>query len=783
LSWLREYVDLPDDIEAVAERLAMLGFPVEEIVRRPVITGVVVGKIVELRKHPNADKLQVGQIDIGEDRLLTIATAATNVAQGQVIPVATVGAQLPQLKIEPRTMRGIASEGMMCSADELGLPAEWFVDGIMQLDPDTEIGADVVALFGLDGAVFDVEVTTNRVDAMSIVGLARELAASYEVPLRAPSAEFPPAVPEDDGQAPSVRIKSPDCTRFVVAQFDDTRVAPAPVWMQVRLALAGQRPINNLVDISNYVMLEIGQPLHFYDADRVQNHTLVVRDAKPGERLTTLDGIDRELSPSMLVIADDEHALGVAGVMGGASSEVTASTRSILLESATFTGARIRRASMELGLRSEASSRHEKTLAPATAGLGAARAAQLLVAIGAEAHPAHAFGNPLADASPIALHARDVERLLGIALTTGRIARHLEALGCRVEHDGELLQVTPPAWRRDLAISADLVEEVARMEGYENIPAVLPAVPPHAISSAQYDLEARLAHELTALGYRENISYSLHGSQPFERASRAGLAHHHEAVEVINPLSEDQRWLRESLLPGAIGYLATLDAPARTFEIGHVFAHEREAIVERPMLAFGFAAQPLDEPVWRDSRLLELKGDAEALLLALTGRTPVTERDARPNFHPGKSAVMMIDGHEVGCFGRIDPRLQRAYDARLPLYFCARDLALLPDRLVPVYRPPSKYPSTYRDLALVVALAVPAAEIERVTAGSIGSICTGVRVFDEYRGPQVGEDRKSLAVRVTLQRFDTTITDEEADVAVARALDALRGDLGAVIRE
>src|SRR5215469_13514623 len=276
ISWLREYVDLPRDSQEIADRLAMLGFPVEEIVKRPAITGVVVGKIVALEKHPNADRLQVGQIDVAGEKLLTIATAATNVAVGQVISVATIGAQLPAIKIERRKMRGVESEGMMISAEELALPAEWFEDGIMQLDANLKLGTNTVELFGLADDVLEVEVTSNRVDAMSVLGIARELAASYGVPLRAPSFENPGKDEAPAAAAAKVTIESPDCNRFVAQAFDNVKVGPAPSWMRVRLALAGQRPISNLVDISNYVMFEMGQPSHFYDAGQVAGHHFIV---------------------------------------------------------------------------------------------------------------------------------------------------------------------------------------------------------------------------------------------------------------------------------------------------------------------------------------------------------------------------------------------------------------------------------------------------------------------------------------------------------------------------
>lgn len=777
ISWLREYVALANDAQSIADRLAMLGFPVAAIERRPAISGVITGKIAAIEKHPNADRLLVARVDVGGATPLTVATAATNVESGQTIAVATIGARLPQLTIETRTMRGIASQGMMISADELALPADWFEDGILQLESATVPGLDVVELFGLDTAVLDVEITANRPDSMSVIGLARELAASYGLPLALPSFVNPAHEREPAGLAPQVVIESPDCYRFVAQRFDRVRVETAPAWMRIRLALAGQRPINNLVDVSNYVMLETGQPLHFYDAAAVANSRLIVRSARDGEKIVTLDGVERSLSPAALVIADDKQALGLAGLMGGLSSEVTAMTTAIVLEAANFNGPRVRRMGGALALRSEASSRHEKSLAPALTDIGAARAAQLLRELGATAFGPHAFGSDVVPAPPIALRARDVERLLGLALAPERIAAHLTALGCNVApvtpsgvEGRDALSVTPPLWRRDLAIAADLVEEVARIEGYDRIASVVPSVPPHEISSAAFELENQIARVLAGLGYREIVTHSL-------RASVDGAA-----VEVRNPLSEEHRFLRDSLAPGLIEYLAGAGAPARVFEIGDIFAPDGHLIVERTAVAFGFSAERSGEPSWRDSSFLRLKGDCEALLRAVTGRRADTARGTQAGFHPGKTAIVSVDAIAVGFLGCVDPRLTNALDLIGNAYVCLLDVGALPSYETPRYRPPSRFPSTYRDIALVVETGVSAREIELAVAVALGSLCTGVAVFDEYRGPQVGEDRKSLAVRVTLQRFDATITDEEADAAIARVLDAVRERFGATIR-
>jgi len=768
LSWLREFVALPNDTSEIAERLALLGFPAAEIVRRPRITGVVTARIAKLEKHPNADRLQVGEIDVGRDEPLVIATAATNVAAGQTIAVATIGAKLPELTIAPRTMRGIASQGMMISAEELALPAEWFEDGILQLDDSTPLGVDATELFGLNDDVIDVEITTNRPDAMSIIGLARELAAAYDVPLQLPSFDNPAA-----GKAPNaniaVDIESADCNRFVAQYADGVRVGPASAWMRVRLALAGQRPINNLVDISNYAMLETGQPLHFYDAARIDGGRLVVRSARDGETIVTLDDVERKLTGGALVIADVARPLGLAGLMGSQTAEVNDDTTAIVLEAANFNGPRVRRMSAALALRTEASSRHEKSLAPALSDIGATRAAALLEGIGASLSGPAVYGEALHGAAPIDLPVAEVERLLGIAVAAHRIERHLRALGCTIEHaDATRLSVVPPPWRRDLIIAADLVEEVARIEGYDRIPTAVPSVAAHDISSAAFERESNAAAALVTRGYREIVTLSLRAQG---------------SIAVRNPLSDEGRFLRDSLVPGALEYLTTAPLGTRIFEIGDVFAGTVGNIEERTMAIFGFSSPPREEPLWRDADFRTLKGDCEEFLRRLCGRTMDVTAATAPYFHPGRTADVAVDGRAIGVLGAVDPRVVARHDIAGSVHLCIIDVHGLPQYRTPRYHPPSKFPSTYRDLALVVNVDVSARSLEETVVTALGDLCTGATVFDEYRGAQVGEGRKSLAIRVTLQKRDATITDEEADVAMQRLLATLRERFGAELRE
>ncbi|HEY1428180.1 MAG TPA: phenylalanine--tRNA ligase subunit beta, partial [Candidatus Tumulicola sp.] len=483
-----------------------------------------------------------------------------------------------------------------------------------------------------------------------------------------------------------------------------------------------------------------------------------------------------------MVIADGSHALGIAGIMGGRDSEVTPATTAIVLEAATFEGARVRRAAKALGLRTEAAARHEKTLPPKLADFGASRAAWLLVRMGAEASAVRAFGDPVDTPAPIELRPSYVTRLLGFEVPAQRIATELESLGCSVTIESDVLHVTAPWWRRDILIAADLVEEVARMEGYDRIDAAVPSVAPHQISTESFDRERHLAHALASLDYREVVSYSLRPADEFERVRRTGIAFDGDPVEVRNPLSEDQRYLRTSLIAGFVAYCAQVDQTVRTFEIGDTFRSRAGTIEESRDAIFGFAAEANDEPAWRDSNFLQLKGDCETLLEQLSGRTFETQRAEAAGLHPGKTAAITIDGSRVAILGAVDPRLAVAFDARLQLYAAFIDVDAIPAYAVKRYRAPSKFPGTTRDLALTLDASIDAARVERAIVDAIGEDCTSAKVFDEYRGPQIPAGKKSLAVRFELQLRDATITDAQADSATERARSALESQLGATLR-
>jgi phenylalanyl-tRNA synthetase beta chain len=777
ISWLRDYVQLPRDANEITSRLATLGFPVDAVETRPVITGVVVGRITKIEKHPNADRLVVCTVDVGADRALTIATAATNVAEGQVIPVATIGAKLPELTIEPRKMRGVASEGMLCSAGELALEPDWFEDGIMQIDPDLPLGANAVDVLGLADPVLDVDVTPNRVDAMSMLGLARELAASFEVPLREPSLTVATSGETDDVR---VTLESVDARRYVAQRVGGLAVRTAPAWMRIRLALAGQRPINNLVDISNFVMLETGQPLHFFDYEKIANAHIIVRDARPGEHLTTLDGVDRALDATALLIADETQATGLAGLMGGRISEVSETTREIVIESANFSGPRVRRMSVKLALRSEASTRNEKNLPPALTDLGAARAAVLLAAEGGTVRAPKPYGVPLTAAAPIALPKSDVERLLGFSLEDTAVTRALHSLGFSVEDRDVAFSVTAPAWRSDIAIPADIVEEIARVVGYDRLEGAMPSVGVQPLSSDVFDRDNQLAATLSGLGYRECMTLALQPAAVAERDRMLGFAVP-DVAEIINPLSDDQRYLRYAMIHAHLAMVARdRPRPYRTFEIGHVFADAQPRPAERNVALLVSATPHIDEPAWRSTPYGDLLSDVLAAVRAITGKTAAVERATSPWFHPGKTAALRIDGTLVATVGVVDPRLLRAYDIGDDVVAASIEIEALPARTIAPFVPPSRFPPVERDLAVVVPTQTPAGDVLSAVRAHAG--VRNAVVFDEYRGAQIDIAKKSLAIRVTLQRDDATLTDAIADETIEAIVNDLRTRFGATLR-
>jgi phenylalanyl-tRNA synthetase beta chain len=824
LSWLKEYVDLVLPPDELAHRLTMAGIEVEEIEQVGAAWGpVYVGQVVALRQHPNADRLLLAELDLGERRLQAV-TGAPNLRVGAKVPVALPGARLASgsdgaaFTVRPATLRGERSECVVCSEKELGLGEDH--SGILILDASAPLGRPLGEVLG--DTVFVLKLSPNRADCLAMLGVAREVAALTDQPLRQP--EW--SVVEEGPAAASftqVEILDPDlCPRYIARIITGVRVGPSPRWLQDRLRLAGMRPINNIVDITNYVMLEIGQPLHAFDYERLAGRRIVVRRARAGERLTTLDGVDRALSPDMLAIADAERPVAIAGVMGGLDSEVTESTTTILLESASFHPTSVRRTARALRLPSEAARRFERTVPVERPPVGAARAAELMRQIaGGRVAPGavDAYPRPRAPRR-IHLALAEVSRLLGQDFAVEAVERILGRLGFATRRADGALDVTVPSDRVDVELPADLVEEVARVVGYDSLPTTLPrGEVPAPIPSPELAFEERLRDMLVACGGAEFIAYSLTSQARMARtlapdaqpvvacAELAGGAvsatldpawatGERPALRLKNPLSPDIDVLRTSAVAAALETLRDnlrhVEADVLLFEIGRIYLpREGDLPEERRVLTVVMGGwrtgRELGERVEAD--FFDLKGVAEELLrrLGVAARfVPATH----PTFHPGRTAVIVAgDGRTwddvLGILGEVHPLVREQMD--LPeqrAYLLVLDLPRLRERS---HRPariatPPRFPPVVMDIALVVDEAVPAGRVERVLRAAGGDLLADLRLFDVYRGPTIPEGTKSLAYRVTYQAHDRTLTDEEARAVHDRLAAAARREVGARVR-
>ncbi len=815
-AWLKEYVDIDMSPEELARVLTMQGVNVDAVERPAAFSGVVVGRVLEVAPHPNADRLRVCRVDVGEGngsdgRYRTIVCGAPNVAAGQHVPVALPGAELPGgVRIGRTRLRGVDSEGMICSARELGLPDPSGGAGIMVL-PELPVGEDLKAALGLEDAVLVLDLTPNyAAHCQSMIGVAREVAASRGAAVRRPAVRLAESA-RATASAARVRIEAPElCPRYAARVIRGVRVGPSPLWLQRRLEAAGMRPINNVVDVTNYVMLELGQPLHAFDYDRLAGSgpdvkEIIVRRAREGEKIVTLDGQERALLPDDLVIADARGAVAVAGVMGGESSEVTVETVNILLESACFDPLAVRRTARRLGIRSEAAARFEKGVDPEGCGFAADRAAGLIQGLAGgevlrgllDEHP-----RPL-KRRRVTLRPERLNALLGTDLDASDIAAYLGRLGFDVQDAaGEALLVTVPTYRPDVASEADLAEEVARLHGYENIPTRLPRSPAVPSPLGRQRALAEAAREVClAAGLTEVMTYSFMGTELLDRAGVPDDDWRRAAIPLANPLSADQAVMRTCLLPLLLEALAHnarhQQADAALFELGRVYLPSRLPLAELPeeslVLALA-AAGRVEEPHWqgppREADFYYLKGVVEAIgeRLGLAGRLAF-ERAALPGFHPGRTARVLLcrpagEPVEVGVVGEVHPDVAEAFD--LPGRACAAELdfsALLAGAdPVRTYQQLPRYPAVDRDLAFILRDDVPAARAEEVIRVAGGDMLEKVTLFDVYRGAGIPPGHRSLAYTLVYRAPDRTLTDAEVDAAHDRVRQRLGEELGARLR-
>jgi phenylalanyl-tRNA synthetase beta chain len=803
ISWLRDYVDVDADPESLAERLTLHGMEVSGIeVSGADWADVVVGRLLGVERHPNADKLWLTSVDVGADAPLEIVCGADNIAPGQLVPVARVGAVLPgDRRIERSQIRGIASEGMLCSAAELGLGDDAEGIHILGTGEEYRLGIDLRGVLG--EVVLDVDVKPNRGDALSMVGLAREIAAFSGAQLRMPDA----SVPEDAGlrtdEHVSIEIADPAaCPRFTARWFDGIRGAASPPWMQRRLLAAGMRPISAIVDVTNYVMHELGQPMHAYDADTIPNGRIVVRRAAEGEMLETIDHEVRVLDPRMLVIADGERAIGLAGIMGGAATEVTEATERVILESAIFHGPTIRNTARRLGLRSEASMRHEKGIGHDLPRFAADRAAQLI----AELTGARVAGG-IVDNDPaphprrvVAVSPSRAGRLLGIEVGAESMAALLTPLEFEVAEAGaDNVEVTVPSFRLDVTGPEDVAEEYARAFGYDRIPVGPPRPPLPSFRADPSGLRHRVRRILAGMGLDEIVSHALIGPDDLRRTGYETEGD--ELIRVANPLAEAHSVMRPVLYPSLLAALAEnvrqRSADAWLFEVGKTYWAARRGpdwaetagtgryeAWHVAIALLGPRIPPAPDVPARDADVPELKGIIEALHVALGIRPPqfVAEEpnDRHPHLHPGRAGrLATAKGLKYGSVGEVHPEVARAWGLPGRPVIAAINLPQLAElvpgasRMIPV---PAAQPVD-RDLAVVVDAKTPLGEIMRVLRASAGPTLVEARPFDIYRGSQVEAGRVSYAIAMRFQPSEAS-----DDRSTERALGRIRGALGHHLR-
>ncbi len=784
LDWLKEYVTLPGDAEMIAARLTAIGLEVERIV--PLgggFEGVIVGEVQALERHPRADHLWVARIHTGRGAVHQVVTGADNLAVGNRVPMAPVGARLADgTRMTTKTLRGVASHGMICSAKELALGEE--AAGILILDPQAPIGADLKELYPAD-ILLDCAVSTARPDCLSHLGVARELAAATDRGVTAPPAMLHPE--QTGGSLGPVRaeIEEPAlCRRYIARVIRDVRIGPSPAWLQRRLRAVGLRPVNNVVDVTNFVLMEIGQPLHAFDLDRLAEQRIIVRRARPGEGLRTLDGVERALNRDMLVIADAVQAVALAGVVGGSETAVTDATRRVLLESATFEGPNIRATSRALPLRTEASIRFEKQLSPALALAGAERACRLLQEVAGGivvAERVDAYPRPHVPPT-VSLEGARLHRLLGTGVSLAEGGRILERLGFQVRVEADRLDAIPPAVRLDVNIPEDLVEEIGRIRGYEHLRGTLPGrrILLRDLFTDQ-NLDERAREVLVGAGFDEAVSYAFASRR---RTPPIGIPGRPERMlEIVNPLSADWDALRTSLLPGLLRTAAAnarVDVtPVRIFEISRAFWPRAQAgkQPDEPLLLAILDSEMGQDAEHAKGILRQTKGVIERLRVELARRPVTFEPRVCPGFHPGRCAVLREGDRVLGVVGEVHPDLVQAQD--LPGRAVAAEIDLLAfaggGTAQPEVQPLPRFPAVVRDLAVTVPRQALSRDLVQVMRNAGGYTLTEIQILDEYEGPQAGAGRKSLQFRLTFQAPDRTLTNEEVNATlegIARRLEA-----------
>lgn len=806
IKWLKDYIDFTETPEQLADKLTMAGIPVENVVDPGEgLEKVVTGRIEKLEPHQNSDHLQICTMNVGLAENIIIVTGAQNVAEGQVVPVAMVGAHLPNgMKISKGKLRGVASSGMLCSAQELKLDLEKLPEeqktGIFILPSDTPVGIPAKDVLGLNDVVLEFELTANRADCFSVFGLVREIAA-----ITGNKPHFPEIkVNEDDNTKLndifSVEIADPDlCSRFSTRMLKNVKIGPSPEWMQQRLEGAGIRSINNVVDVTNFVMIELGHPMHAYDYDKITGKKLIARRAIEGEELHTLDDTSRKAKGEMLVIADSEKAAGLAGIMGGFETEITDTTTTVVLESADFYGPCIRRTARACGLSSEASGRFERGVDSETTIKALDRAAQLLQEMGActvcegivDVYP-----NPK-QANYVTFTPEQINNHLGTNIAKDVMLNIITSVGFDVTKDeNDEITVKVPSWRNDVTCMADISEEIARLHGFDKIKSTLPnGVSMQGTQSAKQTFIDKVKASLSSQGLYETISFALTNEETFNKLNIPQDSPLRKAVPIMNPLSDEYPLVRTTLLSSIFDNLARNLArkndDVALFEVGSVFFPKALPVTELPdevVKIAGAITGRRNAQGWNQTNdmvdFYDAKGIIEELLANLRVTRYTVETGTHYAMHPGKTALFKKGRDVIATVGEVHPAVLSAYGITKPVYIFELDATIVMKYMAKdlKYKALPKYPATSRDLAMLVDVDVNAADIEKAMTKAAGQNLTQITLFDVYTGKQVEEGKKSLAFSLTFQSNDKTLTDAEIDPAIEKIVAKLQKDFNANLR-
>lgn len=791
MRWLNDYVKADMPIKDYCHALTMSGSKVEGYeVEGADISNVVVGKILSKGPHENADALFVCQVDAGKESPVQIVTNAKNVKEGDLVPVALDGAVLPEGKIKKGKLRGVESFGMFCGLDTLGLTAHDFPyadpDGVLVIQEDCQIGEDIHSALGLDDTSVEFEITSNRPDCLSVTGLARETAATYNLPLNIPVPSFKGIDGNIDEMLKVDVHNTEKCMRYCAGIVKNVKIEPSPRWMRERLRASGVRPINNFVDITNYVMLEYGQPMHAFDLRYVEGAHINVRNAAKGEKIVTLDGVERELTEEMLVIADDKKPVAVAGVMGGEYSGIMEDTTTVVFESAYFEPVQVRRTSKKLGLRTDASIRYEKGVDRLISMTCLERAFQLVEELGAGEVVRTVIDKDYTDKTPAAVefNAEWINNFLGTDIAEADMIEYLTRLDFKVENG----TVYAPSFRIDIECKADIAEEVARIYGYDKIPSTEFRGVAEAELTPEQKFAKNLENNMVALGCYGIATFSFISPKHFDRLTLPAESKLRDAIKITNPLGEDTSIMRTTIIPSMLEILSTnynnRNESAKLYEIGKEYIPTESGKLpnEPDRLAIGMYGGNVD--------FYDIKGIADTMLGKMGIRDVEYIRacdsgafDEACAMHPGRSAVVMKNGTVLGILGEVHPAVQKNYGIGTKTYVAKFNIPEMMKCAVTEvsYQPLPKFPAAARDLSVICDDEIPVAELEKAIKGAVGKILEKVTLFDVYKGEQIEKGKKSVSYSITMRSHDGTLTDEQADSAMKKVLKALSA-IGAELR-